>query len=200
MPEAEPAAADLAPAERRQAVEAILFAAAKPVPLARLAECLGLDEDYLGGLLAGLAERWRQERRGWVLAEIAGGWQLLSAPEAHPWVRRYDGRQLPERLSRAALETLAVIAYRQPVTRGAIEDIRGVQCGPVLRQLLELKLIEVVGRDEQALGRPLLYGTTAAFLQRFGLARLEDLPRPHELGLSPPAGAAGPVPPAPAAP
>ncbi|MCX8040174.1 MAG: SMC-Scp complex subunit ScpB [Planctomycetota bacterium] len=180
------ALADLSPRERRQAVEAILFAASKPVPLARLAACLGCDEDYLRGLLAGLAERWQRERRGWVLQEIAGGWQLLSAPEAHLWIRRYDNRQLPEKLSRAALETLAVIAYKQPVTRGAIEDIRGVQCGAVLRQLLELKLIEVVGRDEQALGRPLLYGTTAAFLQRFGLARLEDLPRPHEFGLAPP--------------
>ena len=91
-------------------------------------------------------------------------------------------KELPQKLSKSALETLAIVAYRQPLTRGAVEDIRGVQCGPVLRQLMDLKLVQVTGRDESALGRPLLYGTTDTFLHRFGLATLADLPRSHEFG------------------
>jgi segregation and condensation protein B len=151
--------------------------------MARLLDALpGTDEDYLRGLLLGLADRLKRERRGFDLVEIAGGWQFLTRPDVHPWVRRFEKRQLPEKLTRSALETLAVVAYKQPVTRGAIEDVRGVQCGPVLRQLMDLKLVQVTGRDEHALGRPLLYGTTEAFLSRFGLARVEDLPKSHEFG------------------
>jgi segregation and condensation protein B len=181
-----PDATELTPAELRQAVEGILFVAHRPMALARLAECLpGTDEDYLRGLLAGLAGRWTAERRGWDLVEIAGGWQLLTRPDVHPWVRRLERKEPPERLSRSALETLAVVAYKQPITRGAIEDIRGVQCGPVLRQLMDLRLVQVTGRDENALGRPLLYGTTEQFLHRFGLGGLADLPRQHEFGTEP---------------
>jgi segregation and condensation protein B len=113
---------------------------------------------------------------------MAGGWQLLTRRDHYPWVRQLERKELPTRLSKSALETLAIVAYKQPITRGAIEDIRGVQCGPVLRQLMDLRLVLVCGRDEQALGRPLLYGTTDSFLSRFGLGRLEDLPRRHEFG------------------
>jgi len=180
---APPDAADLTPAELRMAVEGVLFVSPKAVPMSRLLDTLpGCDEDHLRGLLLGLQARWAREHRGWDLVEIAGGWQLLTRPEVHPWVRRFEKRQLPDKLTRSALETLAVVAYKQPVTRGAIEDVRGVQCGPVLRQLMDLKLVQVTGRDEHALGRPLLYGTTEAFLQRFGLARVEDLPKSHEFG------------------
>ncbi len=178
-----PDAAELTPTELRMAVEGVLFVSPKPVLMARLLDCLpGTDEDHLRGLLHGLQARWARERRGWDLLEIAGGWQLLTRAEVHPWVRRFEKRALPDKLTRSALETLAVVAYKQPVTRGAIEDVRGVQCGPVLRQLMDLKLVQVTGRDEHALGRPLLYGTTEAFLQRFGLARVEDLPKSHEFG------------------
>ncbi|MEK7414082.1 MAG: SMC-Scp complex subunit ScpB [Planctomycetota bacterium] len=178
-----PDAAELTPSEIRMAVEGVLFVSPKPVSMARLLDALpGCDEEYLRGLLLGLADRLRSERRGWDLVEIAGGWQLLTRAEVHPWVRRFEKRTLPERLTRSALETLAVVAYKQPVGRGAIEDIRGVQCGPVLRQLMDLKLIQVTGRDESALGRPLLYGTTEQFLSRFGLARPSDLPKSHEFG------------------
>ena len=178
-----PDAAELTPAEIRMAVEGVLFVSPRPVPMARLLEALpGCDEDSLRGLLHGLGGRLQRERRGWDLVEIAGGWQLLTRAEVHPWVRRFEKRSLPEKLTRSALETLAVVAYKQPVTRGAIEDVRGVQCGPVLRQLMDLKLVQVTGRDEQALGRPLLYGTTEQFLSRFGLARAADLPRHHEFG------------------
>ena len=178
-----PDAAELTPAELRMAVEGVLFVSPKPVPMARLLDCLpGSDEDHLRGLLLGLQARWKRELRGWDLVEIAGGWQLLTRPDVHPWVRRFEKRALPDKLTRSALETLAVVAYKQPVTRGAIEDVRGVQCGPVLRQLMDLKLVQVTGRDENALGRPLLYGTTDGFLQRFGLARVQDLPKSHEFG------------------
>jgi segregation and condensation protein B len=160
-----------------------LFVSTKPVSTARLAGCLpGCSERYLEGLLAGLADRYDHEGRGWELRRIANGWQLLTRRDLHPWVRQLDRKELPTALTRSALETLAVVAYRQPVTRGVIEDIRGVQCGPVLRQLMDLRLVQVVGRDEQALGRPLLYGTTEQFLQRFGLGSLDDLPKRHEFG------------------
>jgi segregation and condensation protein B len=178
-----PDAADLPPREVRSAVEALLFVSTKPVSTARLAGCLpGCSERYLEGLLAGLADRYDHEGRGWELRRIANGWQLLTRRDLHPWVRQLDRKELPTALTRSALETLAVVAYRQPVTRGVIEDIRGVQCGPVLRQLMDLRLVQVVGRDEQALGRPLLYGTTEQFLQRFGLGSLDDLPKRHEFG------------------
>lgn len=185
-PEATPPdATELTPAELRMAVEGVLFVSPKAVPMSRLLDTLpGSDEDHLRGLLHGLKDRWRREGRGWDLCEIAGGWQLLTRPEVHPWVRRFEKRALPDKLTRSALETLAVVAYKQPVTRGAIEDVRGVQCGPVLRQLMDLKLVQVVGRDDNALGRPLLYGTTEQFLSRFGLARVEDLPKSHEFGAS----------------
>jgi segregation and condensation protein B len=182
-PVAVPGAADLPPAELRAAVEALLFVSTRPLSGERLAACLpGIDAGYIDGFLAGLAARYERERRGWELRRIAHGWQLLTRRDCHAWVRQLDRRELPTRLSRSALETLSIVAYRQPIARGAIEDIRGVQCGPVLRQLMDLRLVQVVGRDEKALGHPLLYGTTEAFLARFGLGSLAELPRKHEFG------------------
>jgi segregation and condensation protein B len=182
-PDEPPLAADLPPAEARAALEALLFVANKPLTLERLAECLpGTAAAYIDGLLAGLADRYDHERRGWELRRIANGWQLLTRRELYAWARQLERKELPTRLSKSALETLAIIAYKQPLTRGAVEDIRGVQCGPVIRQLMDLRLVAVTGRDEHALGRPLLYGTTDAFLQRFGLAGIGDLPKAHEFG------------------
>lgn len=181
--QAVPEVLDLPPSEIRAAVEALLLISAKPMTVTRLASCLpGSNEAYLGGLLAGLSERYRHEYRGWDLRQLAGGWQLLTRPALHPWVRQLDKQELPSRLSKSAMETLAIVAYKQPVTRGDIEDIRGVQCGPMLRQLMDLKLVQVVGRNDDAVGRPLLYGTTTMFLDRFGLGSLADLPRQHEFG------------------
>ncbi len=178
-----PDVSDLPPAELRAAVEAVLFVATKPLTIARLQRVLpGTSPAYLEGFLTGLAARFDRENRGWELRHIAGGWQMLTRRELHPWVRQLERKELPNRLSKSALETLAIVAYKQPITRGAIEDIRGVQCGPVLRQLMDVKLVQVNGRDAETLGRPLLYGTTDAFLTRFGLGRIEDLPRRHEFG------------------
>lgn len=182
-PPVAPDVSDLPAAELRAAVEAVLFVATRPLTIERLQRVLpGTSEAYLTGFLTGLAARYERERRGWELRHIAGGWQLLTRRELYPWVRQLERRELPTKLSKSALETLAIVAYKQPITRGAIEDIRGVQCGPVLRQLMDLKLVQVTGRDEDTLGRPLLYATTDAFLGRFGLGRVEDLPRRHEFG------------------
>jgi len=178
-----PTTVDLPPRELRGVLEALLLASSKPLTLQRLVKLLpGANADYLDGFLHGLADRFGDERRGWELRRHAGGWQLLTRPDYHPWVRQLDRKELPTRLSRSAMETLAIVAYKQPVTRGAIEDIRGVQSGPMLRLLMDLKLAKVVGRDDHALGQPLLYGTTEQFLDRFGLGSPDDLPRGHELG------------------
>jgi len=178
-----PPAEVLDPVERRSIIEAILLVATKPMSEARIVDCVpGVTADWLIGFLDGLAARYDHERRGWELRRLAGGWQLLTRAELHPWIRRLDKREPPSKLTKGALETLAIVAYKQPVTRGAIEDIRGVQCGPVLRQLMDLRLVQVSGRDEHALGRPLLYGTTPHFLDRFGLGSPADLPQRHEFG------------------
>jgi segregation and condensation protein B len=178
-----PPTIDLDPVDLRAAVEGILLVSPRPLGIARLAECLpGADEGFLRGLLEGLADRYDQERRGWQLRRIGRGWQLLTRPEVHPWVRQLDAKDLPERLSRSAMETLAIVAYQQPITRGRIEDIRGVQSGPMLRQLMDLRLVQVVGRADDLLGHPLLYTTTESFLDLFGLGSLEDLPRHYEFG------------------
>ncbi|MBA2481042.1 MAG: SMC-Scp complex subunit ScpB [Planctomycetes bacterium] len=178
-----PDVADLPPSELRAVVESLLFVATRPLSVERLAGCLpGTSEVYLASFLEGLAARYDHENRGWELRRIANGWQLLTRRAHHAWVRQLERKELPTRLSKSALETLAIVAYKQPVTRGAVEDIRGVQCGPVLRQLMDLKLVAVVGRNDDQLGRPLLYGTTESFLTRFGLGAIADLPKKHEFG------------------
>jgi segregation and condensation protein B len=181
--EAPPVLIDIDAVEIRGIVESLLLVATKPLSVARFVKCIpGATDHYLAGFLEGLAERYEVEQRGWELKQVAGGWQLLTRARFHPWVRQLDKKTLPTRLSRSALETLAIVAYKQPVSRGAIEDIRGVQCGPMLRQLMDMKLAMVIGREEDTLGHPLLYGTTEEFLQRFGLATPGDLPRRHEFG------------------
>jgi segregation and condensation protein B len=178
-----PPPVDLEPRQVRAAVEAILLISLKPLTPARLATCLpGADTGYLDGILQGLAARYDHEGRGWELRRLAGGWQLLTRRELHPWVRQLDRKELPTQLSRSAMETLAIIAYKQPVSRGEIEDIRGVQAGPMVKQLMDMKLVRVVGRNDDAIGRPLLYGTSEGFLERFGLGSTADLPKQHEFG------------------
>ena len=126
-----------------------------------------------------LAAAYEARGGGFYLAVAAGGHQLRSRPQYHPWIRRLQGAAAP-RLSRAALETLAIVAYRQPVMRAEIESIRGVDCGGVLRLLMERKLLRVMGRKEIP-GRPLIYGTTRQFLEAFELRDLKDLPTLKEI-------------------
>jgi len=156
-------------------LEAILFTAREPVPEARLADTLGCSKKEVRAALAKLGERYDGDASGIHLREIAGGWRMLSNPAFADTLAALHGKKAADRLSAAALETLAVIAYKQPVGRAEIERIRGVGVGPILRHLLELDLVKVAGRDE-GLGRALLYGTTKAFLDRFGLASTRDLP------------------------
>jgi segregation and condensation protein B len=130
-----------------------------------------------------LNRRYDAEESAFRVEEIAGGFQLLTRARYAPWLRRLNSTSRELRLSAPAMETLAVVAYRQPVLRAEIEAVRGVQCGEVLRQLIERDLVRIAGRSEE-LGRPLLYGTTRQFLQVFGLRHLEDLPRPEFLPIT----------------
>lgn len=159
----------------RTILEAVLFAAAEPVPLARLVKLLGAwPKAAVAEALSELDETLASEGRGIRVAETAGGLQLRSAADCAPWVRRFFAEK-PPRLSRAVLETLAIVAYRQPATRGEVEAVRGVNCDAVLGALLTRNLIQVVGR-RQSPGRPVEYGTTAAFLELFSLRDLGELP------------------------
>jgi segregation and condensation protein B len=168
----------------RSILESLLLAAPEPLALTRLAQILpAYPRREIQRALEALAEEYRAEERGLRLQEVAGGWQLRTAPANAEYVRSLLAER-PVRLSRAALETLAVIAYRQPVTRAEIEAIRGVDVDAVLNGLLERRLVRVIGRKD-AVGRPLLYGTTQEFLETFGLKDLSALPTLEELGEAP---------------
>lgn len=162
-------------------IEALLFASEAPLTAADLARIDdSLDEEQVEGLIAELKQGYDAEARAFDIVEIAGGYQILTRPEYAAVLERFETVPLTTRLSPAALETLAIVAYRQPVGRADIEEIRGVGAGGVLRTLLERNLIDVTGRGE-GLGRPLLYGTTRFFLEHFGFRSLEELPRSEEL-------------------
>ncbi|MCX7699488.1 MAG: SMC-Scp complex subunit ScpB [Gemmataceae bacterium] len=162
-------------------VEAALFTADEPLSPRKLARAVGLrDVSQVIRLVQRLREMYDADGTAFQVEEIAGGYQLRSRPQYHPWLARWRRIHTEPRLSPAALETLAIIAYRQPIMRADIEAIRGVQCGEILRQLMEKGLVRIVGRDD-SLGRPVLYGTTRKFLQTFGLNSLADLPEIEQL-------------------
>ena len=165
------------------AIEAMLFASAEPVRSRKIAELLrdtGIDGRGVRKIITALAKDYDEAGRGFAIEEIAGGFQMLSRPDYAEYVADLLGGAGGGKLSQAALETLAVVAYKQPVTRADIETIRGVQAGPLLRTLLHKGLIKITGRAE-VLGRPLLYGTTRRFLEHFGLKSLNELPKVEEL-------------------
>ena len=160
-------------------LESLLFASERPLALREIQEILGgLEASEVREALETLAQRYRGEGRGFFLAEVAGGYQLRTLPENAEWVRKMLGGR-PVRLSRAALETLAIVAYRQPITRAEIEDVRGVESGGVLRLLLDRRLLKILGKKEEV-GRPILYGTSREFLEFFGLKGLTQLPTLRE--------------------
>ena len=162
------------------AVEAVLFVADRPLELSELCQLLGdLDEQVVAGALATLRDGYLRRGAGMRLHEVAGGYQLRTAAQASPWVAAVHGAR-PFRLSKAAVETLSIVAYRQPVTRSEVDEIRGVDSGGILRSLLERKLLRVMGRKDEP-GRPLLYGTSPEFLEVFGLRDLSDLPTLRDL-------------------
>jgi segregation and condensation protein B len=161
---------------RLSRLEAALFLSREPLTLRKLAQLANLtDATEARTLLAGLRNRYDERGSAFQVVQVSGGYQLLSRPEFSPWLRPQAAFEPPVRLSPPALETLAVVAYRQPVLRSEVEAIRGVSCGEVLRQLLDRDLLRIVGRSEE-LGRPLWYGTTKRFLQMFGLRNLDELP------------------------
>ena len=162
-----------------RALEALLFSSTEALSLDRLEKATGLDRPQVKAALEELGRTLEEEGRPYSLAPVGRGWRLLTRPEFHPLIATLKGIKRQEGLSKAALETLAVVACRQPIMRAEIEDIRGVQCGPMLRALLERKLLRVAGRA-QVPGRPLLYGTTRLFLDKFGLGDLKELPTLRE--------------------
>jgi segregation and condensation protein B len=164
----------------RPAVEALLFSSSRPVRETELAEALEAEPAAVNAALASLAEEADVPLRGVRLEKVAGGWRYVTRPEFDSLLRKYHEVTERSRLSLAALETLAIIAYRQPITLPEIQEIRGVNSSSVLTTLLEKKLVTTAGR-KAVVGTPFLYRTTREFLVRFGLNELEDLPKPEEL-------------------
>jgi segregation and condensation protein B len=193
---------EVAPGRLASIIESLLFASDHPLTLAELKRLVGeRDGSKLTAAIEDL--RARREESGVQVMQAAGGWHLRTNPENVAWVSRILAGK-PPRLSRALLETLAIVAYRQPITRPEIDEIRGVDCGPVLKTLLERSLVRMIGKKEEV-GRPILYGTTPEFLRTFSLRDLSELPTLrefHELGEAEMAkvAAATPAAPAPEAP
>lgn len=166
---------------RRSRLEAVLFLSREPLTPRKLAQLANLtDGTEARTLLGSLRKRYDERGCAFQVVQVAGGYQLLSRPEFATWLRARAGQAPSIRLSPPALETLAVVAYRQPVLRAEVEAIRGVACGEILRQLMDRDLLRIVGRSEE-LGRPLWYGTTKRFLQEFGLCNLDQLPWAQQL-------------------
>lgn len=169
--------------ELKSIVESLLFVSTEPLTIEQLASVLALSSDRqqlaerqrIFTVLQKLQGEYREMGRGLQLVEVAGGYQITTRPENAPWIKQLQTVRTATRLSRPALETLAIVTYRQPVTTPEIEAIRGVDCSGVLKTLLERRLIKIVGRKE-AVGKPMLYGTTREFLQYFGLRDISELP------------------------
>ena len=162
--------------ELKSGIEAILFVAGYPLPVDRLK---GIFEDataeQIEEQLHALRQEYETRGSGIMLVEVAGGYQLVTRPENGAWIRKFRSVKVSSRLSRPALETLAIIAYKQPITRTEVELVRGVNIGGIVRNLMERRLVKIVGKKDVP-GKPMLYGTTPDFLQYFGLKDLSALP------------------------
>ena len=174
--EEEPAALD--EAELPRALEAVLFSAGEPVTIRDLAELLEFGVHDVRAAVEKLREEYVDLDRSFRIEDISGGVQIMTVPQYDPWLRRLHSKQSSSRLSPAALETLAIIAYKGPITKAELENIRGVQCSPTIKTLLDRNFIRISGKAP-GLGRPFLYHTTALFLESFGLGSLKDLPQPE---------------------
>jgi segregation and condensation protein B len=162
--------------ELKAILEAVLFVSPEPVPVARLMSILGtVSKAEVVQALGLLTHDLDQDGRGIQLVQVAGGYRLVTKQEYGPWLKRMDKAKVVQKLSRSALESLAIIAYKQPLVRSEIEEIRGVETSGVLRTLCERKLVRIVGRKDVP-GRPIMYGTTKFFLEHFGLQDLSQLP------------------------
>lgn len=168
--------------ETRAAIEAILFASAEPVPLSEIRSTLSdVDEAAIEAAIAEIEQRTEEQFEGIRLERIAGGLRFATRPELDPYLRKFFERKRETRLSMAALEVLAIVAYRQPVTAPEIAELRGVNSSGVLKTLLEKKLVRIAGR-KNVVGSPFLYRTSREFLLHFGLERIQDLPSLEEFG------------------
>ena len=164
--------------ELPRAIEAVLFCAGEPVTIRELAELFEFGVHDVRSAVENLREEYIESGRAFRIEDISGGVQLLTLSEFDPWLHTLHQKRRSSRLSPAALETLAIVAYKGPITKAELESIRGVQCAPTLNTLLDRELIRVAGKAP-GLGRPLLYHTTPMFLESFGLGSLKDLPEPE---------------------
>lgn len=165
--------------EKRSLVEALLFFSGEPLTPAALKAAAEIDETEIRKIMEGLILDYRNRDGGILITEIANGYQMVTNPAYAAWIRKLKGSE-SARLSLAALETLAIIAYKQPIIKAEIEQVRGVNSDGVIKTLLDRRLIKIIGKKE-APGRPLLYGTTREFLQYFGLKDLSELPTLRDL-------------------
>lgn len=167
-------------------IEAMLVSSDRPLKAAAIVDALGVhlnspvSSKVIAEALERLNELYIEQGRAFGIEEISGGYRLMTRPEHASIVAAMHRSRSTTRLSKPALETLSIIAYRQPITRAELESIRGVACGEVVRTLMDRRLVKITGRAEE-LGRPMLYGTTRQFLDTFGLASVKDLPKPEEL-------------------
>lgn len=206
-PDAAPSTAASAaptPADLPQRVEAALLTTDRPMTSAKLAEALGdIGVKAINSAIAALNKVYEKTERSFRIEQVAAGWQIMTLPQYADVLSTMHKARAAAKLSPAAMETLAIIAYRQPILRAEVESVRGVACGEVIRSLMERRLVKIVGRADE-IGRPMLYGTSTAFLELFGLSSLKDLPKVEEFKgkakpQASPANVEAPASPAPAA-
>lgn len=176
--------------ELRSALEAVLFSVSEPITIRALSDLFSASVHEVREAVEELRLEYIDSGRAFRIEDIAGGIQALTVPRYDPWIRRLRQKEGEGRLSPAAMESLSVIAYKQPINKADLEAIRGVGCGPTLKTLLDRGLVQIVGRGE-GLGKPLLYGTTRRFLESFGISSVRELPQP-ELERPPDAPGDGP--------
>ena len=164
----------------KSAFESMLFTWGDPLPAKDAANVFGIDTDLALELMRELQEEYLQEGRGIVIREVNGAFQYVTKEENAPYIERLCTPVKSKRLSQSALEVLAIVAYKQPVTKGEIEAIRGIKCDRVMEGLIAKGLVEAVGRS-QAIGRPILYGTTDEFLKNFGFTSIKELPEIEDI-------------------
>ena len=163
----------------KKIIEALLFVSQKPLTIEEIRQALdGIEEESIKKAIEELRADYSSQERSFGIAELAGGWQIVTNPEFAPWISKLF-KQNEMRLSNPAMETLAIIAYKQPLTRSEVERIRGVNVDGVLKTLIDKNLIKIRGRKD-APGRPIAYGTTGEFLKSFGLKGLTELPKLHD--------------------
>jgi len=166
--------------DRKALIEALIFVSGEPIGIREIQKITDIGEEEISAAVTELVEQYRESGGGFYLVEVANGYQFVTRPEYAHWIRKLRKTTTSAKLSMPALETLSIIAYKQPITKVEIEQLRGVNSDGVIKSLLEKRLIKILGKKEVP-GKPLLYGTTREFLQYFGLKDLSELPTLKEL-------------------